>query len=470
MLSINIIASLYLVSGIFFILSLRGLSSPETSRTGNIFGMTGMFIAIVSTLLGLESFELLLSNIEYILVPLLLGAVVGGFVAARIAMTAMPQLVAGFHSLVGLAAVLIAIAAFYNPSAFGIGQFGSIKIASLIEMSIGVSIGAITFTGSCIAFLKLQGLMSGAPITFKGQHLLNLIIGILIIISIIFLVNKQTVDYFWIVTVLSLLIGLLIIIPIGGADMPVVVSMLNSYSGWAAAALGFMLANDLLIVIGALVGSSGAILSYIMCRAMNRNFISVIAGGFGTGTSSTGPAIEVEGEVIATSAEELASQLTSAKEVMIIPGYGMAVAQAQHMVSDIAKILRKKNVNVRFGIHPVAGRMPGHMNVLLAEAKVPYDIVFEMDEINEDFPKVDVSIVIGANDIVNPAAQEVPDSPIAGMPVLEPWNGKRTIVLKRGMATGYAGVENPLFYKENTRMLFGDARDSLEAVFRAIDS
>ena len=271
-------------------------------------------------------------------------------------------------------------------------------------------------------------------------------------------------------TVIALLFGIHMVAAIGGADMPVVVSMLNSYSGWAAAALGFMLANDLLIVIGALVGSSGAILSYIMCRAMNRNFISVIAGGFGTGTSSTGPAIEVEGEVIATSAEELASQLTSAKEVMIIPGYGMAVAQAQHMVSDIAKILRKKNVIVRFGIHPVAGRMPGHMNVLLAEAKVPYDIVFEMDEINEDFPKVDVSIVIGANDIVNPAAQEVPDSPIAGMPVLEPWNGKRTIVLKRGMATGYAGVENPLFYKENTRMLFGDARDSLEAVFRAIDS
>lgn len=343
-----------------------------------------------------------------------------------------------------------------------------------IETYLGILIGSLTFSGSVVAYLKLSGKWGGKPLLLPARHWLNLILLILAIYFgyafVIEAASGNGVQPLIFMTVIALLFGIHMVAAIGGADMPVVVSMLNSYSGWAAAALGFMLANDLLIVIGALVGSSGAILSYIMCRAMNRNFISVIAGGFGTGTSSTGPAIEVEGEVIATSAEELASQLTSAKEVMIIPGYGMAVAQAQHMVSDIAKILRKKNVNVRFGIHPVAGRMPGHMNVLLAEAKVPYDIVFEMDEINEDFPKVDVSIVIGANDIVNPAAQEVPDSPIAGMPVLEPWNGKRTIVLKRGMATGYAGVENPLFYKENTRMLFGDARDSLEAVFRAIDS
>ena len=405
-----------------------------------------------------------------IFIFLVIGGAIGSFIAFKIPMTAMPELVAGFHSLVGLAAVFVAISAFLNPEAFNLGTPGNIKLGSLIEMSIGAAVGAITFSGSIIAFLKLQGIMSGAPITFKGQHPLNALILISIIILTYLLCSTQSSNLFWVLLSVSFLIGFLLIIPIGGADMPVVISMLNSYSGWAAAGIGFTLENTALIITGALVGSSGAILSYIMCRAMNRNFISVIAGGFGTGTSSGGSGITIEGEAIATSAEELAAQLISAKEVMIIPGYGMAVAQAQHMVSDIAKLLRKKKVNVRFGIHPVAGRMPGHMNVLLAEAKVPYDIVFEMDEINQDFPNIDVSIVIGANDIVNPAAQEVPDSPIAGMPVLEPWNGKTTVVLKRGMATGYAGVENPLFYKENTRMLFGDARESLEAVFRAIGS
>jgi len=469
MLSINIIASLYLVSGIFFILSLRGLSSPETSRTGNIFGMTGMFIAIVSTLLGLESFELLLSNIEYILVPLLLGAVVGGFVAARIAMTAMPQLVAGFHSLVGLAAVLIAIAAFYNPSAFGIGQFGSIKIASLIEMSIGVSIGAITFTGSCIAFLKLQGLMSGAPITFKGQHLLNLIIGILIIISIIFLVNKQTVDYFWIVTVLSLLIGLLIIIPIGGADMPVVVSMLNSYSGWAAAGIGFTLENTALIITGALVGSSGAILSYIMCKGMNRSFFNVILGGFGGDDSSQQTQQKTAKPVKQAGADDAAFLMKNASSVIIVPGYGMAVAQAQHALREMCDKLKEAGVKVSYAIHPVAGRMPGHMNVLLAEANVPYDEVFELENINNDFSTTDVAFVIGANDVTNPAAKTDPQSPIYGMPILDVEKAKSVLFVKRGMAAGYAGVDNELFFKDNTLMLFSDAKKMVEEISKSLD-
>ena len=469
MLSINIIASLYLVSGIFFILSLRGLSSPETSRTGNIFGMTGMFIAIISTLLGLESFELLLSNIEYIIVPLFLGAVVGGFVAARIAMTAMPQLVAGFHSLVGLAAVLIAIAAFYNPSAFGIGQFGSIKIASLIEMSIGVSIGAITFTGSCIAFLKLQGLMSGAPITFKGQHLLNLIIGILIIISIIFLVNKQTVDYFWIVTVLSLLIGLLIIIPIGGADMPVVVSMLNSYSGWAAAGIGFTLENTALIITGALVGSSGAILSYIMCKGMNRSFFNVILGGFGGDDSSQQTQQKTAKPVKQAGADDAAFLMKNASSVIIVPGYGMAVAQAQHALREMCDKLKEAGVKVSYAIHPVAGRMPGHMNVLLAEANVPYDEVFELENINNDFSTTDVAFVIGANDVTNPAAKTDPQSPIYGMPILDVEKAKSVLFVKRGMAAGYAGVDNELFFKDNTLMLFSDAKKMVEEISKALD-
>ena len=456
----------YIGATILFILALGGLSKQETARRGNILGMIGMGIALIVTVVGLVT-----RNYELLFGAMIIGGIIGFVAAKKVEMTQMPELVAILHSLVGLAAMLVGYANFLSHA---VEYVGVEKTIHDIETYLGILIGSLTFSGSVVAYLKLSGKWGGKPLLLPARHWLNLILLILAIYFgyafVIEAASGNGIQPLIFMTVIALLFGIHMVAAIGGADMPVVVSMLNSYSGWAAAALGFMLANDLLIVIGALVGSSGAILSYIMCRAMNRNFISVIAGGFGTGTSSTGPAIEVEGEVIATSAEELASQLTSAKEVMIIPGYGMAVAQAQHMVSDIAKILRKKNVNVRFGIHPVAGRMPGHMNVLLAEAKVPYDIVFEMDEINEDFPKVDVSIVIGANDIVNPAAQEVPDSPIAGMPVLEPWNGKRTIVLKRGMATGYAGVENPLFYKENTRMLFGDARDSLEAVFRAIDS
>ena len=456
----------YIGATILFILALGGLSKQETARRGNILGMVGMGIALLVTIIGLVT-----RNFELLFGAMAIGGIIGFLLAKRVEMTQMPELVAILHSLVGLAAMLVGYANFLRHATEYVGIEKTIHD---IETYLGILIGALTFSGSVVAYLKLSGKWGGKPLLLPARHWLNLGLLILAIYFGFAFVTEAAigggVEPLIFMTIIALLFGIHMVAAIGGADMPVVVSMLNSYSGWAAAALGFMLSNDLLIVIGALVGSSGAILSYIMCRAMNRNFISVIAGGFGTGTSSSGPAIEVEGEVVATSAEELALQLTSAKEVMIIPGYGMAVAQAQHMVSDIAKLLRKKNVNVRFGIHPVAGRMPGHMNVLLAEAKVPYDIVFEMDEINDDFPEVDISIVIGANDIVNPAAQEVPDSPIAGMPVLEPWNGKQTIVLKRGMATGYAGVENPLFYKENTRMLFGDARDSLEAVFRAIDS
>ena len=469
MLSINIVATLYLISGIFFILSLRGLSSPETSRTGNIFGMTGMFIAITSTLLGLESFEIFLSNVEYIIVPLLLGAVVGGFVAARIAMTAMPQLVAGFHSLVGLAAVLIAVAAFYNPSAFGIGEFGAIKTASLIEMSLGVSIGAITFTGSCIAFLKLQGLMSGSPITFKGQHFINLLLGIMIIIAIVFLVKEQTANYFWIAVILSLLIGFLIIIPIGGADMPVVVSMLNSYSGWAAAGIGFTLENTALIITGALVGSSGAILSYIMCKGMNRSFFNVILGGFGGDESTQQAKQKTAKPVKQAGADDAAFLMKNASSVIIVPGYGMAVAQAQHALREMCDKLKDNGVKVSYAIHPVAGRMPGHMNVLLAEANVPYDEVFELESINSDFSNTDVAFVIGANDVTNPAAKTDPQSPIYGMPILDVENAKSVLFVKRGMSAGYAGVDNELFFKDNTLMLFSDAKKMVEEISKSLD-
>lgn len=456
----------YIASTILFILALGGLSKQESARRGNVLGMIGMGIALLVTIVGLVT-----RNFELLIGTMVVGGLIGFTLAKKVEMTQMPELVAILHSLVGLAAMFVGYANFLSHATEYIGIEKTIHD---IETYIGILIGALTFSGSVVAYLKLSGKWGGKPLLLPARHWLNLGLLILAIYFAFAFVNEAAVgggiQPLMLMTFVALLFGIHMVAAIGGADMPVVVSMLNSYSGWAAAALGFMLSNDLLIVIGALVGSSGAILSYIMCRAMNRNFISVIAGGFGTGTSSGGSGITIEGEAIATSAEELAAQLISAKEVMIIPGYGMAVAQAQHMVSDIAKLLRKKKVNVRFGIHPVAGRMPGHMNVLLAEAKVPYDIVFEMDEINQDFPNIDVSIVIGANDIVNPAAQEVPDSPIAGMPVLEPWNGKTTVVLKRGMATGYAGVENPLFYKENTRMLFGDARESLEAVFRAIGS
>ena len=456
----------YIAATILFILALGGLSKQESARRGNVLGMIGMGIALLVTIVGLVT-----RNFELLIGTMVVGGLIGFTLAKKVEMTQMPELVAILHSLVGLAAMFVGYANFLSHATEYIGIEKTIHD---IETYIGILIGALTFSGSVVAYLKLSGKWGGKPLLLPARHWLNLGLLILAIYFAFAFVNEAAVgggiQPLMLMTLVALLFGIHMVAAIGGADMPVVVSMLNSYSGWAAAALGFMLSNDLLIVIGALVGSSGAILSYIMCRAMNRNFISVIAGGFGTGTSSGGSGITIEGEAIATSAEELAAQLISAKEVMIIPGYGMAVAQAQHMVSDIAKLLRKKKVNVRFGIHPVAGRMPGHMNVLLAEAKVPYDIVFEMDEINQDFPNIDVSIVIGANDIVNPAAQEVPDSPIAGMPVLEPWNGKTTVVLKRGMATGYAGVENPLFYKENTRMLFGDARESLEAVFRAIGS
>jgi NAD(P) transhydrogenase subunit beta len=459
----GLVTASYIGATILFILALGGLSNQETSRRGNLYGMIGMVIALVATILGVTG------NIEILLVAMLIGGTIGLILAKRIQMTQMPELVASLHSLVGLAAVMVGFASFMDPDAHFTGV--ELTIHS-VEIYLGVLIGAITFSGSIIAFGKLSGKITGNAMLLPARHWLNL--GLLI--ASIWLCGsfvEQTAAGdgmmpLVIMTGIALLFGIHMVMAIGGADMPVVVSMLNSYSGWAAAATGFMLSNDLLIVTGALVGSSGAILSYIMCKAMNRKFIAVIAGGFGTTTGGGSSSAEEgeQGEVVPIHAPEVADLLTGAKEVMIIPGYGMAVAQAQHIVCEITKTLRAKKVNVRFGIHPVAGRMPGHMNVLLAEAKVPYDIVFEMDEINDDFPKIDVTVVIGANDIVNPSALTDPTSPIAGMPVLECWNGNITIVLKRGMATGYAGVQNPLFFKENTRMLFGDARASLDEVFK----
>ncbi len=466
------VALAYLVAGVCFILALRGLSHPTTSRAGNRYGMFGMLIAMVTTLVTHD-----IANIAEIGIAIFIGGIIGFTIAQRIAMTAMPQLVAAFHSLVGLAAVLVAGAAFMNPGAFGIlDAAGQIMAVSRVEMALGTAIGAITFSGSVIAFGKLSAKISGKPLLLPARHWINLA-GLLVVIWFgrEFL-NAHSIEEgmmpLIVMTVIALLFGVHMVMAIGGADMPVVVSMLNSYSGWAAAATGFMLSNDLLIVVGALVGSSGAILSYIMCRAMNRNFVSVIAGGFGTGGGAPAGdgAAQPAGEVQPISAVETAEMLREADSVIIVPGYGMAVAQAQHTVYEITKLLQEKGVNVRFGIHPVAGRMPGHMNVLLAEAKVPYDIVLEMDEINEDFPDTDVSIVIGANDIVNPAAQDDPASPIAGMPVLEVWKAKTSIVMKRSMASGYAGIDNPLFYKENNRMLFGDARKTLDEVLAAIVS
>lgn len=460
----------YIGATILFILALGGLSKQETAQRGNYYGMIGMGIALLATVIGLVT-----ANYGLLVLALLIGAVIGFILAKKVAMTQMPELVAILHSGVGLAAVLVGYANFLE---HGGGLIGVEKTIHDVETYIGILIGALTFSGSVIAYGKLSAKISGKPLLLPARHWLNLALLLVAVWQGVEFVQQSAdgagLTPLVIMTIIALLFGIHMVMAIGGADMPVVVSMLNSYSGWAAAATGFMLANDLLIVVGALVGSSGAILSYIMCRAMNRKFLNVILGGFGTtsgggGGGSAGPAGSAD-DITAVDADEVAEMLTSAKEVMIIPGYGMAVAQAQHTVYQITKALREKGVNVRFGIHPVAGRMPGHMNVLLAEAKVPYDIVFEMEEINEDFPNVDVSIVIGANDIVNPAAQEVPDSPIAGMPVLEPWFGKTTVVLKRGMATGYAGVDNPLFYKENTRMLFGDASDSLNAVFKAINS
>jgi len=465
MISAGIVTVSYIAATILFILALGGLSSQETARRGNLYGVTGMTIALLATIFGVVT-----QNYTTLLVALLIGGSIGIILARRIQMTQMPELVASLHSLVGLAAVMVGFANFMHP---GVHLEGVELTIHDIETYLGVLIGAVTFSGSIIAFGKLSGRIGGKPLMLPMRHWLNL--GLLlgaIWFGREFVLQSAAgggMDALIIMTVIALLFGIHMVMAIGGADMPVVVSMLNSYSGWAAAATGFMLSNDLLIVTGALVGSSGAILSYIMCRAMNRKFIAVIAGGFGTGGGTpVADSGEPQGEVVPINAVDVAALLEDAKEVMIIPGYGMAVAQAQHTVNEITKVLRAKKINVRFGIHPVAGRMPGHMNVLLAEARVPYDIVFEMDEINDDFPNVDVSVVIGANDIVNPSALDEPNSPIAGMPVLECWKGKSTIVLKRSMATGYAGVQNPLFFKENTQMLFGDAKDTLDEVLKAL--
>jgi len=466
--SSTLLTAAYLGAAILFILSLGGLSNPETSRRGNLYGVIGMTIAVLATVLGPQ---VLNAGIPWIVGAMVAGGGIGLYAARTVKMTQMPELVALMHSLVGLAACLVGFANYIDPAASAHFE-GAEKAIHHVEIYIGILIGAVTFSGSIIAFGKLSGKIGGKPMLLPGRHWINLA-GLLTVLWFGGdFVSAQSAAAgmmpLVVMTVIALLFGVHMVMAIGGADMPVVVSMLNSYSGWAAAATGFMLSNDLLIVTGALVGSSGAILSYIMCRAMNRNFISVIAGGFGTGSGAvaTTGGTQPAGEVVAVSAPETASLLRDAKNVIIVPGYGMAVAQAQHTVFEITRLLREKGVNVRFGIHPVAGRMPGHMNVLLAEAKVPYDIVMEMDEINADFPDVDVSMVIGANDIVNPAAQDDPASPIAGMPVLEVWKAKTSIVMKRSMASGYAGVDNPLFYKDNTRMLFGDAKESLDAVLK----
>ncbi|MEK9628298.1 MAG: Re/Si-specific NAD(P)(+) transhydrogenase subunit beta [Nitrospinota bacterium] len=460
----GIVTASYVGATILFILALGGLSNQETARRGNLYGIIGMTLALIATIAGVTG------NLGFLIVGLVGGGAIGLVLAKRVQMTEMPELVAILHSLVGLAAVLVGYANFMDPGR--LTHFHGVELTIHdVETYLGILIGAVTFSGSIIAFGKLSGKIGGNPVLLPARHWLNLGLLIISIWLCGMFVDQSAAGGgtlpLLIMTAIALAFGVHMVMAIGGADMPVVVSMLNSYSGWAASATGFMLNNDLLIVTGALVGSSGAILSYIMCRAMNRKFLAVIAGGFGTTTGGGGgAAAEDQGEVVALQAPEVAQLLLESKEVMIIPGYGMAVAQAQHIVNEITKALRAKKINVRFGIHPVAGRMPGHMNVLLAEAKVPYDIVFEMDEINDDFPNIDVSIVIGANDIVNPSAQTDPDSPIAGMPVMECWLGGTTIVLKRGMATGYAGVQNPLFFKENTRMLFGDARSSLDEVFK----
>ena len=461
----NIAALLYLISGVLFILALRGLSSPGTSKRGNFFGISGMILAIVVTFLSVNIF---FNSFVFVLCALLIGGAVGTFIAYRISMTAMPQLVAGFHSLVGLAATLVALSAFYNPSAFELGTFNNIKIASLVEMSIGASIGAITFTGSIIAFLKLQGLMSGSPITFRGQHFINLAIGIGIAYLIFYLTIEQSSFVFIGLIVISLIIGILLIIPIGGADMPVVISMLNSYSGWAAAGIGFTLENTALIVTGALVGSSGAILAYIMCKGMNRSFFNVILGGFG-GENYSKLENDNKKPVKSGNAEDAAFLMKNASSVIIVPGYGMAVAQAQHALREMADILKKSGVKVSYAIHPVAGRMPGHMNVLLAEANVPYDEVFELENINNDFANSDVAFVIGANDVTNPIAKTDPQSPIFGMPVLDVEKSKSVLFVKRSLSPGYAGIDNELFYRDNTLMLFADAKKMTEDIVKNLN-
>lgn len=463
MMAQGLISAVYIAASILFILSLSGLSHQESARRGNLFGIAGMAIAICATLLASTP-----TSYALVLGVMAVGGATGSTLAARVEMTAMPQLVAILHSFVGLAAVLVGFGSFLDPAT----KFeGAEKVVHDVEVFLGVLIGAVTFTGSVAAFGKLQGILHSRPLMLPGRHLVNLAIGLACIwLGVLFVGADSSMSGLWpllIMTGLAFVFGLHMVLAIGGADMPVVISMLNSYSGWAAAATGFMLANDLLIVTGALVGSSGAILSYIMCRAMNRRFLSVILGGFGGETSTSGGA-SIEGEAVAVSVDETVQLLSEAKSVVIVPGYGMAVAHAQHPVSELVKSLKDRGVETRFAIHPVAGRMPGHMNVLLAEARVPYDVVLEMDEINSDLPDTDVVLVIGANDIVNPAAQDEPNSPIAGMPVLEVWKAQTTIILKRSMATGYAGVDNPLFYRDNSRMLFGDAKESISAVLSAL--
>ena len=460
----NLAALLYLVASICFILALKGLSSPVTSRAGNIYGVVGMVIAVATTLVSpsVQSYGLILAGI-------VIGGAIGTFIALRIQMTALPQLVAAFHSLVGLAAVCVATAAFYDPAAYGIGVAGGIHRGSLVEMSLGTAIGAITFTGSIVAFAKLQGLVTGKPLVFPGQHPLNALIGIVLVLAIVWFAVAQPVAGFWLIVILSLALGLLLIVPIGGADMPVVISMLNSYSGWAACGIGFTLANSLLIITGALVGSSGAILSYIMCKGMNRSIFNVILGGFGTEGGTVAAGATGDRSVKAGSADDAAFILKNASSVIIVPGYGMAVAQAQHALREMADELKHEGVTVRYAIHPVAGRMPGHMNVLLAEANVPYDEVLELDEINRDFATTDVAYVIGANDVTNPAAKTDPSSPIYGMPILDVERAKTVLFVKRSMASGYAGVENELFFRDNTMMLFGDAKKMTEEIVKALE-
>ena len=464
--SANLTAFLYLVSGALFIMALRGLSSPASSRQGNMFGMIGMAIAMLTSLAssppsGFIGWVLLFLGLG-------IGGGIGAVVARRIEMTAMPQLVAFFHSLVGLAAVLVAFGAFLAPEAFHIGTTNSIRAASLVEMSIGAAIGAITFTGSIIAFLKLDGRMSGKPIMLPQRHVINIGLAAALLLLIMLFVATQSTLLFVLIVVVALLIGILLIIPIGGADMPVVVSMLNSYSGWAAAGIGFTLSNMALIITGALVGSSGAILSYIMCKAMNRSFISVILGGFGGDTTASGAGAVETRPVKQGSAEDAAFMMKNASSVIIVPGYGMAVAQAQHALREMADLLKKEGVEVKYAIHPVAGRMPGHMNVLLAEANVPYDEVFELEDINSEFAQTDVAFVIGANDVTNPAAKTDPQSPIFGMPILDVEKAKTVLFIKRGMGSGYAGVENELFFKDNTLMLFADAKKMVESIVKAL--
>jgi H+-translocating NAD(P) transhydrogenase subunit beta len=462
----NLAALLYLASGVLFIFALRGLSSPATSRRGNLAGIIGMAIAIVTTLLyRLPSG---LSAGIFVVVGIAIGGGIGAWRARTVAMTAMPQLVASFHALVGLAAVFVAAGALYAPQAFGIGTPGDIHTQSLVEMSIGVAIGAITFTGSVIAFLKLDGRMSGAPILLPQRHAINILLAVLLVVLVVLFVISQNPLLFWLIAIVSFVIGLLIIVPIGGADMPVVVSMLNSYSGWAAAGIGFTLGNLALIITGALVGSSGAILSYIMCKGMNRSFISVILGGFGGETAAAGTGQVETRPVKQGSAEDAAFILENAGKVIIVPGYGMAVAQAQHALREMADRLKKEGVDVKYAIHPVAGRMPGHMNVLLAEANVPYDEVFELEDINAEFAQADVAFVIGANDVTNPAAKTDKTSPIYGMPILDVEKAKTVLFIKRGMGSGYAGVENELFFKPNTMMLFGDAKKMVESILKAL--